>query len=765
MSRNTCRIVWRIIGLALLLALLLLQMAIGSANSSAAFDETYHLVSGYAYLRTGSPRLSWEHPPLAQVLAALPLLARQDLAPFPTDDPAWLAGDGEAFVDGYLWEDNAPHAAELVWAGRWPLMLLTALFGLALFAALRQTSGEPAAWLGLLLFVLDPNITTNGRLITNDLPVAGLMFVAVWRLGAYLRRPSPLNLILAGLAAGLAVATKLSALLLGPIFLLLVLFYRPPEGHTLPLWRRLLALLGMAVVAALAVWAVFGFETGPLHDGGLALPAPTFLRGLPRVWQRVARGTPTYLLGRVSETGRWDYFLIVFALKTPLPTLLLLGLGLVYGVRRWRESALWWLPGGLYFAAASASTLQIGYRYILPALLFALPLAAGTLRTWPRARWSRLGLALLVVWAGAEAALALPDSLAYVNELGGGVDNGWRLFADMNVDWGQGLVALARYQQAHPDEDLRLAYFGSAYPAAYGVQARLLPGFSRALAGPEVAGFNPYTPPPGTYAISATNLHLGLVYRRQDLYAFFRQRTPDARVGRSLLIYHVDYPPGTTVERAVVVGPEVSSLTPEELGLQPGHRLVTKWAGSGAFVLAAGGPARYLISAAPADSPLISALLVNGPLADARPLLAQIPISDTPTSPDGTAVSLPAAFQDGPLLAGWMVSAERVTPGETVTVTTCWRIAGPLAPPLAVFVHLLGEDGLPVAQWDGWPVATDGLEEGDVVILSHSLHLRADLAPGLYPLQVGLYRPPDGPRLPVAGSDRLLLTTLIVEGR
>jgi hypothetical protein len=277
-------------------------------------------------------------------------------------------------------------------------------------------------------------------------------------------------------------------------------------------------------------------------------------------------------------------------------------------------------PGGLYFAAASASTLQIGYRYILPALLFALPLVAGTLRTWPRARWSRLGLALLVVWAGAEAALALPDSLAYVNELGGGVDNGWRLFADMNVDWGQGLVALARYQQAHPDEDLRLAYFGSAYPAAYGVQARLLPGFSRALAGPEVAGFNPYTPPPGTYAISATNLHLGLVYRRQDLYAFFRQRSPDARVGRSLLIYHVDYPPGTMVERAVVVGPEVSSLTPEELGLQPGHRLVTKWAGSGAFVLAAGGPARYLISAAPADSPLISALLVNGPLADARPL-------------------------------------------------------------------------------------------------------------------------------------------------
>lgn len=326
----------RALGLALLLALLVAQMAVGSANSSAAFDETYHLVSGYAYLRTGSPRLSWEHPPLAQALAALPLLTRHDLAPFPTDDPAWLAGDREAFVNGYLWEDNASCAAELVWAGRWPLMALTALFGLALFVALRETAGEPAAWLGLLLFALDPNITANGRLITNDLPVAGLMFAA-------------------------------------------------------------------------------------------------------------------------------------------------------------------------------------------------------------------------------------------------------------------------------------------------------------------------------------------------DL----------------------------------------------------------------------------------ADSPLT----------DARPLLARIPISGTPTAPDGTAVSLPAVFQEGPALAGWALSEEHVAAGETLTVTTYWHVAGPLTPPLAVFVHLLGENGLPVTQWDGWPVATEGLEEGDVVILAHPLLISASLPPGTYPLQAGLYRPPNGPRLPVAGCDRLLLTTIVVEAR
>lgn len=750
-------------GVCLLLGVLWVQMDISSARKSAAFDETYHLVSGYAYLRTGSPRLSWEHPPVAQVLAALPLLMRDDLTPFPVDHPAWQAGDAEALVDEYLWVDNGAKAPDLIRVCRRPLMALTMLFGLSLFAAIRATVGEPAAWVGLALFVLDPNVVANGRLITNDLPVAGLMFVAVWRLGEYLRKPTTLNLIATGLAAGLAVATKISAVILAPAFFLVVLLYRPARGEALSPGRRLLALVGMAGVAALAVWAVFGFEVGPVGEGGVPLPAATFLRGIPRVWQRVARGTPTYLLGRVSDTGWWYYYLVVFVLKTPLSTLLLLAYGLAHAVRRWRETALWWAPAALYFGASSVSTLQIGYRYILPVLLFAFPLAVGPLSAWPRARLARAGLALLLVWAGLEALLIFPDHISYVNELGGGVNNGWRIFADMNVDWGQDLVALRAYQESHPSEELRLAYFGSAYPSAYGVRARLLPGFSRALWGPEVAGFNPCTPPPGTYAISATSLHLGLVYRAQDLYAFFRDRTPDARAGRSILIYRVDYPPGTEVDRTVVVGPEVSSLSAEELGLREGHRLVTKWAGAGAFILASGGPARYLALAPVPDSPLVAAVLAEGPLADARPLLTQIPADGVPTAPDGTPVPLPASFQEGPALAGWTRSADAVAAGGSFTLTTYWRVEGPLAPPLAVFVHLLGEDGLPIAQWDGWPVATDGLEPGDVIVLSHPLQVPAETPPGRYALQVGLYRPPDGPRLPVAGTDRLMLLPLEVE--
>jgi hypothetical protein len=755
--------VLRVVGISLLLALLLMQMALSSARKSAAFDETYHLVSGYAYLRTGDPRLSWEHPPLAQVLAALPLLARDDMAPFPFERPAWQAGDGEAFVDDYLWVDNAIRAPDLIWAGRWPLMGLTLLFGLALFLAVRSTLGEPAAWLGLALFVLDPNVVAGGRLISNDMAVAGLMFVAVWRLGTFVRRPTWPHLIAAGLAAGLAVATKVSAVVLAPIFLLVMLIYRPPGGCPLSVGRRILALIPVALVAALAVWAVFGFQVGPLKEGGVLVPAPTLLEGLPRMWQRVNRGTPTYLLGRVSDTGWWYYFPLIFLLKTPLPTLSLLIIGAVRVARRPRETALYWVPALLYLGVASISTLQIGYRYILPVLFFCLPVAGAATMGWRRSTAIRVALVSLLGVTALEATLIFPDHMSYVNQLGGGPDEGWRILADMNVDWGQDLVALRQVVETQDVDDLRLAYFGSAYPSAYGVTGRLLPSFSRLLVGPEVAGFNATTPPPGTYAISATSLHLGLVYRGQDLYAFFRDRTPDARAGRSILIYHLSYPPATPVDRVVVIGPEVWSLPPEELGWVEGHRLIAKWAGSDAFVLAGQGPARYVVRTTAPDVDLVDRVLAAGPVFDARPYLEVAWEGAPPLTPDREAVPWPAPFGDGLALGGWTLRSATVAPGGEVSLTTMWEVEGPLTPPLSVFVHVLGPDGLPVTQWDGWPVATDGLEVGDVVILSHPMAVPTTLEGGEYVLQVGLYRPPHGPRfLTAGGADRLLLTPLTV---
>jgi hypothetical protein len=42
--------------------------------------------------------------------------------------------------------------------------------------------------------------------------------------------------------------------------------------------------------------------------------------------------------------------------------------------------------------------------------------------------------------------------------------------SDSNLDWGQGLLALRKYQQQHPNETIHLAYFGTMDPRLYGIR-------------------------------------------------------------------------------------------------------------------------------------------------------------------------------------------------------------------------------------------------------------------------------------------------------
>ena len=57
-------------------------------NQSPTFDEPLHLLAGYSYLKWGDYRVNPEHPPLAKILGALPLLALDVKDPRPTA-PEW----------------------------------------------------------------------------------------------------------------------------------------------------------------------------------------------------------------------------------------------------------------------------------------------------------------------------------------------------------------------------------------------------------------------------------------------------------------------------------------------------------------------------------------------------------------------------------------------------------------------------------------------------------------------------------------------------
>ena len=57
-------------------------------QKSPTIDEPVHLLAGYSYLKWGDFRVNAEHPPLAKMLAALPLLLLDVNDPRPTD-PDW----------------------------------------------------------------------------------------------------------------------------------------------------------------------------------------------------------------------------------------------------------------------------------------------------------------------------------------------------------------------------------------------------------------------------------------------------------------------------------------------------------------------------------------------------------------------------------------------------------------------------------------------------------------------------------------------------
>jgi hypothetical protein len=119
---------------------------------------------------------------------------------------------------------------------------------------------------------------------------------------------------------------------------------------------------------------------------------------------------------------------------------------------------------------AAGSSRNYGLRYILPLAPLAIVWVSGLAEGGP---WMR-GLAALGLLGQAIAVASIhPYELSYFNALCGGPIGGRHVLADSNLDWGQGLRALARLQREHPQyADLTLYYFGDTEPYYYRVQGK-----------------------------------------------------------------------------------------------------------------------------------------------------------------------------------------------------------------------------------------------------------------------------------------------------
>jgi hypothetical protein len=771
------RLTWRQwLLLAAGLLIFAVQAGWSSTHKSAAFDEQYHLAAGYSYLRTGDFRLATNHPPLAGWLASLPLLGDAAIT-LPTDHPSWQNGDRFLFSDIFLWE-SGNDAQSMLLRARAVMTLLGVALVASIFFAARQMLGASAGWLALLLAIFEPNLIAHSRFVTTDLPLTLFIFTAVWWWWRWLVQARWRAALLAGLFAGLSMGVKYNGALVWAIIGVATLiqpvtsrrkdaetqsFAEKEQGNVgIPsapalrrrasaselttdlggaTWRqRLAGLAGAALTAVAVLWALYRFTVGPVDflPGWLPLPAPHYWQWF---WNTVVRiidlqgARVDFFMGEASNRYWWHYFFVAAGVKLSLPVLLLALTGFILLVRdrSLRRLSVLWLPPALLLLLGATQVLNIGFRHMLPAIPFLLLLGANVAErvAWLTAqRWRTVAAtALLTVWLVFDVARIAPHYESFFNQLAGPWQNWSNLLVDSNLDWGQDLIELRQVMDARGIDTVNLAYFGKAAPEAYGVRYRPLPSYLRFVEGREIAAYNPFTPEPGWYAISATALRTGLMTpETADLYKVFRDLEPDARAGYSIYLYNLTYPPETEVVRPTVLDAPVWSFTPEALEITPGRRAQVKWL--------------------------------------ATPDAAIYPQGAGFTAADDAAFqAVNADFDDVLTLLGYTKDTELAQPGAPLTLTLFWQVGATPMPqpaptrgaPLSTFVHLVdGDPARKVAEADGWPTALRGLEPGDVIAQRVTLQIPETTPPARYDLLVGAYSPQNWQRLTTtqAGAPR-----------
>jgi hypothetical protein len=125
--------------------------------------------------------------------------------------------------------------------------------------------------------------------------------------------------------------------------------------------------------------------------------------------------------------------------------------------------------------------------------------------------------------------------------------------------------------------------------------------------------------------------------------------------------------------------------------------------------------------------------------------------SDAIVSPNG--VSVPVQFGEAIELLGYDLQTKHANPGEQIRLVTLWRANMPVDGAV-LFTHVIGDDGQPLAQDDRLDVPSFAWKNEDVFIQLHQFTLPEAIAPGEYPLHLGIYTRDGLQRIPIILDDK-----------
>ncbi len=570
---------------AILLAIHAGLLAWGAYRHSPTFDEVAYLPAGVSHWELGRFDLAAVSPPLVRLVAAIPVV----LSPHETEwrhydtsastAPAHRVGRDFSTVNGErtFWQFTM---------ARWACIPFSLIGGVVCFAWARALYGSLSGLLACALWCFSPNILAHGQLMTPDVATTALGAAAAYTFWRWLQSPTWRAALIAGGVLGLAELAKTTLVIDFGLWPLLWIVTRMVRRQSID--RHEVLQLGVLLVFALYLLNLgYGFQGSGtrvgdyrfvsrtlagdhapaeggnrLADwglGGVPVPLPrNYLLGLDfqkRELENRSGSQRSYLAGEWRDHGWWYYYLYALAIKVPLGTWVLLLLSIAVSLKRdaggprRMDEALVLTPLVVLLVLVSAQTgFNHHLRYALPIFPFAFVFVSRVVaQIDSRSILLKTPVLIATLWSIGSSLWVYPHSLSYFNELVGGPTGGHAHLIDSNIDWGQDLLVLRAWRDAHPDaRPIAIAYFGNISPEIAGIDVTLPPGGGPtvesetdfAVQPPQGATPCTFGPQPGWFVVSVNYLQ-GVTWNTGNDYRYFRHFEPVDRIGYSMLIYHI----------------------------------------------------------------------------------------------------------------------------------------------------------------------------------------------------------------------------------
>jgi hypothetical protein len=366
-------------------------------------------------------------------------------------------------------------------AERLPFALVTSISVVLVYLLARRLLGGPVAWLGAGLLALDPFYISHSRVLTPDGLLTSFMTLSILSFIVYLVcERSRYYVAFSGLAAGLALLSKIPAVLLVPMVGVLTIAMGLWEIRKL---KRPWSQTSLQFLGDLAMWGGVALLTFfCLWPAMWIAPVGTVHRMVAEMVKDTGGGWTQFFMGRsVKDPGLLFYPVVLLFRATPL-TLIGAATSLIFfsNLSRQKGKAAEGTPPVLpsfvmLVMCILLFTLFISFgatkfdRFLLPIFPSVDLLAAGGLCELTRVNLARLGKpvkALMLLILTIQAGFALPQHpyfLSFYNPLVGGSARAPEVLL---IGWGEAFEEAARYLNEKGNAtELKVA---AQYPASFG---------------------------------------------------------------------------------------------------------------------------------------------------------------------------------------------------------------------------------------------------------------------------------------------------------